>query len=58
LPITFKISEKVLLLGKYIISRRLFKKLKNKFLGLFNVVEAYYRGALRYYYRRYIARFL
>jgi len=39
LPITFKIGEKVLLLGKYIISRRLFKKLENKFLGPFDVVE-------------------
>ncbi len=39
LPITFEISDKVLLLGKHIISRRLFKKLKNKFLGLFDVVE-------------------
>ncbi len=36
---TFKIGEKVLLLGKHIASRRLFKKLKNKFLGPFNVVK-------------------
>jgi len=37
--ITYKISKKVLLLGKNITSRRSFKKLKNKFLGLFDVVE-------------------
>ncbi len=39
MPITFKISKKVLLLGKYITSRYLFKKLKNKFLGPFNIVK-------------------
>jgi len=39
LPITFEIGEKVLLLGKYIASRRLFKKLKNKFLGPFDIVK-------------------
>ncbi len=39
LLITYEISKKVLLLGKYIASKRPFKKLKNKFLRPFDVVE-------------------
>ena len=47
LPVTFEIGEKVLLSGKHIASRRPFKKLENKFLGPFDVVERIGKQAYR-----------
>jgi len=47
LPMTYEIGEKVLLSGKHIASRRPFKKLENKFLGPFDVVERIGKQAYR-----------
>ncbi len=44
---TYEIGEKVLLSGKNIASRRPFKKLENKFLGPFDVVERIGKQAYR-----------